>query len=429
MYIHEHDNWTDFHWNDVEIALKLDEVTRKQGLLYGKLTGLGFDVQLDAMAENLTRDMLHSSEIEGIKLNADEVRSSIARRLGIDYKQGVPSSHYIDGVVQVMLDAVQHYERPISKDILCGWQAAFFPTGYSAGISIEVGRYRTHNEHIVSGMLGRERVHYVAPPPERVEAEMQKFIDWFNSNQPVSPVLRSAVAHLWFVSIHPFEDGNGRLARILGDVFLSRGDRSRLRFYSISSEINRNKKQYYDVLERVQHGDGDITEWLVWYIDTLLAALADAESLLGNVLNKSLFWVRSSRMPMNRRQTDTLNLFLDGYEAKITTKTWAALNKCSKDTAARDILDLVGKGILREEVPGAKRPSYCIVYSDDSTFAARFTDVKVEKKADGYYLSARYRGVTPVCERILRLDAMRIEQGELQPENLLEKYCSYMLKD
>ncbi len=429
MYIHEYDNWTDFRWDDAQIALKLDEVTRKQGLLYGKLNGLGFDSQLNAMAENLTRDLLHSSEIEGIRLNADEVRSSIARRLGIESKNSVPSSHYIDGVVSVMLDATENYEHVLTKERLCGWQAAFFPTGFSGGSQIEVGKYRTCDEHIVSGFLGRERVHYVAPSPDRVEAEMQKFVDWFNREQPVSPVIRSAIAHFWFVSIHPFEDGNGRLARILGDVFLSRGDRSRLRFYNISSEINRDKKHYYEVLERVQHGDGNITEWLTWYMDTLLAALEEADSLVNGVLNKSLFWLRASSVAMNQRQTDTLNLFLDGYEAKITTKTWADLNKCSKDTAGRDIQDLVLKGMLREDVPGAKRPSYSIVFSDDDLYTSDFTDVSVEGNGNEYYLCAIYKGVTSVRERILRLDAERYERGDLSKENLLAKYCSYIVKE
>ena len=429
MYIHEHDNWTDFRWDDARIALRLDEVTRRQGLLYGKLGGLGIDSQLNAMAENLTRDLLHSSEIEGIRLNADEVRSSIARRLGIDSRNSVPSSHYVDGVVAVMLDATEHYDRMLDKDRLCGWQAAFFPTGFSGATPIEVGKYRTHDEHIVSGFLGRERVHYVAPSPDRVEAEMQKFIGWFNSEQPVFPVIRSAIAHFWFVSIHPFEDGNGRLARILGDVYLSRGDRSRLRFYNISSEINRDKKHYYEVLERTQHGDGDITEWLTWYMDTLLAALAEAESLVSNVFNRSLFWLRASSVAMNRRQTDTLNLFLDGYEAKITTKTWADLNRCSTDTAGRDIQDLVGKGLLREDIPGAKRPSYSIVYRDDDAYAADFTDIRVEEDKGDSYLCAVYKGVTSVRERILRLDAERYERGDLKRENLLAKYCSYIVRD
>ena len=427
MYIHEYTTWPDFRWDDAQIALLLDEVTRRQGLLLGKMNGLGFDSQLTAMTENLTRDLLHSSEIEGIRLNADEVRSSIARRLGLESKSSISPSHYIDGVVAAMLDATEHYDQPLSKERLCGWQAAFFPTGFSGGERIEVGMYRTHEEHIVSGSFGRERVHYVAPSPEKLEEEMRKYVEWFNSEQPVSPVVRSAIAHFWFVSIHPFEDGNGRLARILGDVFLMRGDRSRLRFYNISSEINRDKKHYYEVLERVQHGDGDITTWLTWYMQTLLAALDEADTLINGVLNKSHFWLRASAVAMSQRQTDTLNLFLDGYEAKITTKTWADLNKCSKDTAGRDIQDLVQKGILREDIPGAKRPSYSLVFTDDAAFTSCFTDVRVEAQGKNYFLCATYKGSSPVRERILRLDAERFERGDIQKEALLAKYCSYVM--
>lgn len=318
------------------------------------------------MAENLTHDVVYSSEIEGIRLNADEVRSSIARRLGIENVKQVAPSHYVDNVVAVMLDAMEHYDGQLTKEKLCAWQSAFFPTGFSEGAQIEVKKYRTHEEHVVSGYLGRERVHYIAPSPQRVQEEMERFIQWFNDGKSLSPVIRSAIAHFWFVSIHPFEDGNGRLARILGDMFLARGDKSRFRFYNISSEINRDKNHYYDILERTQRGDGDITEWLVWYMKTLLAAIHEANATVNTILNKSFFWMRATGIPLSERQTYTLNLFLDGYEAKITSKTWAALNKCSKDTALRDIQDLLQKGILHEDVPGAKRPSYSIYYGAES---------------------------------------------------------------
>ena len=251
MYIHEHNNWTNFHWKSDDIALLLDEVTREQGKLYGRLSSLGFDSQLQAMAENLTHDVVYSSEIEGIQLNADEVRSSIARRLGLENIKYTTPSHYVDAVVAVMLEATEHYGLMLTKQKLCAWQSAFFPTGFSEGSQIEIGKYRTHEEHVVSGYLGRERIHYIAPSPERVEEEMKHFMEWFNSEKPISPVIRSAIAHFWFVSIHPFEDGNGRLARILGDMFLARGDKSRFRFYNISSEINRDKNHYYQILERI----------------------------------------------------------------------------------------------------------------------------------------------------------------------------------
>ncbi len=379
MYIHERDNWTAFRWNASELTAILEEVNRKQGLLYGRLASLGFDSKLKAMAENLTYDVVYSSEIEGIRLNVDEVRSSIARKLNIkNIKQTAPS-HYIDSVVAVMLDAINHYDRLLTKEKLCAWQAAFFPTGFSEGAPIEVGQYRTNEEHIVSGMFGREKIHYIAPSPERVDKEMARFIDWFNSQEKVNSVIRSAIAQFWFVSIHPFEDGNGRLARILSDMLLARADKSEFRFYNISSQINKDKSHYYDILERTQRGDGDITEWILWYANTLSLALDEAESIVSAVLNKSFFWQKASSVPLSQRQTDMLNLFLDGYEAKITSKTWASLAKCSKDTAIRDIRDLVEKEILREDIPGAKRPSYSIIY-DPEDITVFFSEISIERQ-------------------------------------------------
>lgn len=431
MYIHELENWSDFRWNGEKIAILLDEVCREQGRLLGRLSGLGFDGQLKTMAENLAHDIVFSSEIEGIRLNVDEVRSSIARKLGIENVRSTQPSHYVDNVVAVMLDAMQHYDRPIDEPTLCAWQAAFFPTGYSEGSQIEVGKYRTHEEHIVSGILGRERIHYIAPAPSRVPAEMERFIHWFNSDENVSPVVRSAVAHLWFVSVHPFEDGNGRLARILADMMLARGDKSRLRFYNISSEINRDKNHYYDILERTQRGDGDITEWLLWYLTTLLSAIRNANTTVNAVLNKSLFWMNAAHIAMTERQRHTLNLFLDGYEAKITSKNWATINKCSTDTANRDIQDLVAKGVLRMDVPGAKRPSYSIVnmgLTDDATFSL-FTDVRITTEGSIDYLEATFKQSVYVHEQILHLDAERYAKGDLPMEHLLSKYCAYLMAD
>lgn len=376
MYIHERDNWTAFKWDASALTAILEKVNRKQGLLYGRLASLGFDSKLKAMAENLTYDVVYSSEIEGIRLNVDEVRSSIARKLGIENVKQIAPSHYVDSVVAVMLDAVSHYDRPLTKDKLCAWQAAFFPTGFSEGSQIEVGKYRTNEEHIVSGMFGREKVHYIAPAPERIEGEMTMFLDWFNRDENISYVVRSAIAHLWFVSIHPFEDGNGRLARILSDMLLARADKSEFRFYNISSQINKDKNHYYDILEKTQHGDGDITEWISWYANTLSTALDEAENVVSTILNKSLFWQKASTVSLNQRQTDILNLFLDGYEAKITSKTWASLGKCSKDTAIRDIQDLVAKDILREDIPGAKRPSYSIIYGHED-MTELFSDIAI----------------------------------------------------
>ncbi len=379
MYIHERGNWPDFSWDAPQVALLIEEASRKQGQLLGRLSNLGFDNKLKAMAENLTKDVVYSSEIEGISINVDEVRSSIAKKLGIANVKYTAPSHYVDSVVVVMLDAIKHYNHPLTKNILCGWQSAFFPSGYSEGSQIEVGRYRTHEEHIVSGMFGREKVHYIAPAPEKVEEEMERFLAWFNQDQPMPSIIASAIAHFWFVSIHPFEDGNGRLARILSDMILARGDKSEFRFYNVSSEINKDKNRYYEILERAQKGDGDLTEWIVWYVKTLMSALDEANSLVSTTLNKSFFWQRNVGVSLSERQVNMLNLFLDGYEAKITTKNWASLAKCSKDTALRDIQDLAEKNILREDVPGAKRPSYSIVYDPDS-IDCYFSDIKIQKR-------------------------------------------------
>lgn len=425
MYIHERDNWTAFRWDATGLTALLEEVNRKQGLLYGRLASLGFDSKLKAMAENLTYDVVYSSEIEGIRLNVDEVRSSIARKLGIENIKQTAPSHYIDSVVAVMLDAVNHYDQLLTKEKICAWQAAFFPTGFSEGSQIEVGQYRTNEEHIVSGMFGREKIHYVAPSPERVDEEMADFLDWFNNHDNINSVIRSAIAHFWFVSIHPFEDGNGRLARILSDMLLARADKSEFRFYNISSQINKDKKRYYDILEKAQHGDGDITEWICWYANTLSLALDEAENIVSTILNKSFFWQKASSIPLSQRQTDMLNLFLDGYEAKITSKAWASLAKCSKDTAIRDIQDLVDKEILREDIPGAKRPSYSIIY-DPEDITSFFSEVTIEQQNGNQYIKGLYKGKQQVCERILPIDAERYEKGELPLENLLAKYCSYL---
>lgn len=426
MYIHERENWTQFRWDNSRVSLLLEQVCRKQGMLYGRLGSLGFDSKLRAMAENMTYDVVYSSEIEGVRMNIDEVRSSIAHRLGIENVKYIAPSHYIDSVVGAMLDAVQHYDQYLTKDKLCAWQAAFFPSGLSDGARIEVGKYRTNEEHIVSGMFGRENIHYIAPSPERVEEEMWQFLDWFNSNESESYVIRSAVAHFRFVSIHPFEDGNGRLARILSEMLLARGDKDGFRFYNISSQINKDKNHYYDILERMQRGDGDITEWLVWYLQKLVDAFDDAEALVFTILNKSFFWQKASSVPMTARQMQVLNIFLDGYEAKITSKSWAALAKCSKDTAIRDIQDLIGKNVLREDIPGAKRPSYSIVY-DKEDLTQFFTEVEIREENGAFYLYALLKGKKNIRERILSLDAGRYLKGELSLFNLLNKYCSYMM--
>ena len=427
MYIHESKNWPNFRWDDTKVSLLVEDICRKQGVLVGRLSSLGFDSKLKAMVENLTRDVVYSSEIEGIRLNIDEVRSSIARRVGLDSVKYTAPSHYVDSVVSVMFEAIENYDQSLTKEKLCAWQSAFFPTGYSDGSHIQVGQYRTHEEHIISGMFGREKIHYIAPSPERVEKEMETFLAWFNSKHTESSVICSAIAHLWFVSIHPFEDGNGRLTRILSDMLLARGERSEFRFYNVSSQINKDKKHYYDILERTQRGDCDITEWIVWYLNAIMAALEESNTTINGILNKSLFWQRVSSTPLSERQVSMLNLFLDGYEAKITSKTWSTLAKCSKDTAIRDIQDLLGKNILCEDIPGAKRPSYSIVY-DTEDITQYFSDISLEDKEGTYRLKCLYKGKQQVQETILPLDAERYRKGELPLKNLLAKYCTHIFK-
>ncbi len=427
MFIHERDNWTEFRWDNNRITLLIEESNHRQGMLYGRLRGIGFDNKLKAMAENLTRDVVFSSEIEGIQLNMEEVRSSIARNLGIERQKHFSTSHYIDSIVAVTLEAVEQYDKELTKEKLCQWQTAFFPTGFSNGSPIEIGQYRTNEEHIISGMFGRERIHYIAPSPERVESEMQKFITWFNSEATANSIIRSAIAHLWFVSIHPFEDGNGRLARVLSDMMLARGDNSRYRFYNISSEINKDKKHYYDILEVTQRGDGDITEWVIWYIKTVISAINEAETTLNRILNKCFFWQKATNVPMNERQSKILNMFLDGYEAKITSKTWAALAKCSKDTAIRDIQYLVEKHILKEDIPGAKRPSFSIIYNQGD-LSVLFKNIEIINDGDYTYLTAIYNKTTHVREKLLKLDAERYKKGDLPLNSLLIKYCSYLIE-
>lgn len=426
MYIHERENWPEFHWDSSRILPLLETICRKQGRLYGRLSMIGMDAQLGAMLENVAKEVVYSSEIEGLHLNIDQVRSSIARRLGIENIRYSAPSHYVDSVVTVMLEMMHSYSEPLSKTKLCTWQSAFFPTGYSEGSRIEIGQYRTHEEHIVSGNFGRERIHYIAPAPELMDFEMQRFIDWFDGDSSESYVIRSAIAHFWFVSIHPFEDGNGRMARMLSEMLLARGDQSEFRFYNISSQINKDKQHYYDILERTQHGEGDITEWLLWYLQKLSDALDEAETSISTVLNKSMFWQKFSGISLNERQVRLLNLFLDGYEAKITSKNWANLAKCSKDTAVRDIRELLDKNILIQENSGAKRPVYSIVYNPDD-LTLWFKDIKFFESDGSPYVSAIFRGDLEVKERILKLDEQRYNNGELSLSNLLGKYFSYLL--
>ncbi|MCQ2060201.1 MAG: Fic family protein [Fibrobacter sp.] len=361
MYIHEKPNWTQFYWNAAEVDPLVSKVCHAQGVLYGRLLGLGFDNRIKNLADNLTKDVVRSSEIEGIELNMDEVRSSVANRLGIENDTNIAPSHRIEAVVEVMVSAMEHYDQLLTDEKLWGWQSAFFQDGHSRGSRLEVGRYRTCEEQVVSGMFGRERVHYEAPKPERVPFEMHRFLEWFNGYDNKPWVIRSAIAHFWFVCIHPFEDGNGRLARILADMQLARGEELRMRFYNVSGQINKDRKNYYRILEETQNGTGDITRWLVWFMHTLLYSLQEAEECLDLVLVKTNFWNHFAEVPLSARQKKILNLYLNGYEGKISSKNWAHLGKCSSDTANRDLQDLCEKGLITCDDMLAKRRTYHLV--------------------------------------------------------------------
>jgi len=361
MYVHQLAHWTDFIWNAEAVLPMLGKVRHKQGLILGKMGALGFRIQENAWLDTLTLDVTKSSEIEGEQLNAEQVRSSIARRLGIDMAGSVPAGRDVEGVVELMLDATQRYGEVLSTERLFGWHAALFPTGRSGMYRITVGDWRpvgSEPMQVVSGAFGREKVHFEAPEPERVPGEMMAFLDWFNAGPKTDPVLKAAIAHLWFVTIHPFDDGNGRITRALTDMLLARADESPQRFYSMSAQILAEKNAYYDQLEAAQKGDRDITEWLLWFLKCLYQALETTEHVLAGVLARSRFWERHIDTPFNARQQLMLRRLTDGFFGKLTSAKWAAITKTSADTALRDIQDLIAKGVLEQEAAGGRSTSF-----------------------------------------------------------------------
>ncbi len=359
-YIHDYDNWWQFRYDSQRIMNELGRVRSKQGLIIGRMLSLGFDSQDEAVLSTMSMELVRSSEIEGKKLNLEEVRSSIARRLGIVTAGLVPTSRYVEGVVEMQLDATQNYNQPLSSERLFGWHNVLFPTGMSGLYRIEVGKYRSGEMQVVSGAMGMERVHYQAPSADRVPMEMERFISWVNGTEDIDAVLKAAIAHLWFVSIHPFDDGNGRIARALTDMLLARSENSGKRFYSISAEMKLLQKEYYEVLERTQHGDGDITDWLLWFLHCFEQALNATEDALSSVLRKADFWERNRNVSFNERQRKLLNMQFDGFFGKLTTGKWAKIAKCSTDTALNDIRDLVEKGILRKAEGGGRSTNYVL---------------------------------------------------------------------
>ncbi|MDR2972371.1 MAG: Fic family protein [Bacteroidales bacterium] len=363
-YIYQRENWTDFTWDDKKISVLLAQVRNLQGRLLGKMTSLGFGYQDEATLENITLDILKSSEIEGEKLNKQQVRSSIARRLGIEVAGLVNSARNIDGIVEMMLDATQRYENPLTEERMFGWHNALFPTGYSSGYKIDVACYRKGEMQVVSGAMGKEKIHYEAVKTEDIKSEMDKFIKWINSeNKKLDSVIKTAIAHLWFVTIHPFDDGNGRIARTISDMLLARSDESKQRFYSMSAQILKERNKYYDALEEVQHSlDSDITIWLEWFLNCLKSSLLASERILLSVLKKADFWNRNIKVIFNNRQIKMLNKLLDGdFRGKLQSSKWAKFCKCSQDTAIRDIKDLIEKGILQQEQSGGRNTNYELI--------------------------------------------------------------------
>lgn len=352
MYAWENREWPHFVWDEHRIADFLPQIRHQQGRLLGMAETLGFDVKSPVILDAMTADILTSSEIEGIALNVDEVRSSVAWQLGIDSEGVLVRSRYVEGVVEVLFDAVHHYSMPLTEERLFGWHRALFPS-VSRLEPITVGNWRQGDMQVVSGRYGREKVHFEAPPAGRVPAMMRELLQWINRNGPVDGVLKAAIAHLWFVSIHPFSDGNGRLARTLTDMMLARADDAPYRFYSMSAQMARQRRSYYEVLERTQRGTLDITEWLWWFLERLNDAIEASMETILRTLRKASFWEAHRQTVMNERQTRMVNLLWDGFEGKLTSSKWAKMNKCSTDTALRDLQDLVAKGILvRTEASG-----------------------------------------------------------------------------
>ena len=385
-YIHEHPQWPRFYWDHGALATPLAAVRHHQGRLIGRMEGLGFELRAEAVLQSLTEEVLKSSEIEGEQLDRERVRSSIARRLGMDIGALAPVDRNVEGVVEMMLDATQNFQAPLTEERLFGWHSALFPTGRSGMTKIVVGAWRTSNSgpmQVVSGPIGRERVHFEAPVASRLETEMPAFLTWFNAKPEIDPVLFAAVAHLWFVTIHPFEDGNGRIARAIADMALARSEGTPRRFYSMSAQIRVERKSYYETLERTQKGDLDITTWVVWFLDCLDRAFGSAETILASVLRKARFWDAHAGDRLNDRQRLIVNRLLNGFEGKLTSSKYAVLAKCSQDTAARDIEDLSAKSILVRDPAGGRSTSYSVIGDAADAFraVARYVLAHADKSA------------------------------------------------
>ena len=363
-YLWQRPDWPQWRFDAAALANPLAQVHRAQGYLAGRMAELGLAQRDQATLQALTQEVVTTSAIEGEALNQDAVRSSIARRLGVDIGALAPADRHVDGVVDMVLDATQHHAQPLTAERLFGWHAAPFPTGYSGRVRIQVGAWRNDAAgpmQVVSGPVGREKVHFQAPPAAALPAETAVFLQWFNATPVGDALIHAGLAHLWLVTLHPFDDGNGRVSRAVGDMALARAEGSAQRFYSFSAQIQRERKQYYDQLETTQRGMLDVTPWLNWFLACLLRAVQGADGLLSGVLNKAQFWQRWAGTPMNERQTRVLNLVLDGMESKLTNAKWATLGKCSADTALRDINDLLARGVLSKLEGGGRSTGYVLV--------------------------------------------------------------------
>ena len=364
MYIWEHQDWPGLSWDEQHLAPMLTKAHRQQGRLLGKLEALGFELQGKAYLETLTREVVKSSEIEGEQLDSDQVRSSIARRLGMDIAGLVPADRNVEGVVEMMLDATREYASPLTTERLFDWHAALFPTGRTGIRPIRVAKWRDDNDgpmQVVSGPIGRERVHFEGPPADRVADEMKRFQNWFNAPGDHDPLLTAAQAHLWFVTIHPFDDGNGRIARAITDMALARGENSAQRFYSMSAQVQQERDAYYQILEHSQKETLDITEWLAWFLGCLTRAVDAAHVTLDDAICKARFWDRFNQEPLNERQIKVLQRVMDNFEGKLTSSKWARIAKCSQDTAGRDIADLIKRGALKKDSGGGRSTSYSVI--------------------------------------------------------------------
>jgi Fic family protein len=363
LYIHQHRNWPNFLWDSETLLPLLAKVRHKQGMLRGHMTSLGFALKKEAFLETMTTDVLKSSEIEGEMLNAEQVRSSVARHLGMDIAGLIASDRNVDGIVEMMLDATRNYDKPLNTSRLFSWHVSLFPEPQKGAYKITVGRWRNSKKgpmQVVSGPMGKERVHFEAPDASFLKSEMRLFFDWFNDADHIDPVLKAAIAHLWFVTVHPFDDGNGRIARAIADMQLTKADEDYQRFYSMSAQIRVERKSYYEILEKTQKGGMDITEWLVWFLNCLMEALKTTEGKFERVLQKTNFWDTHSNTSVNERQRLMINKLFDGFAGKLSSSKWAKITKCSPDTALRDIQDLLEKGLLEKEPGRGRNTSYAL---------------------------------------------------------------------